>query len=118
MSNPVKQEEYYRSKEREEQEEKELRAKQREEIIAAILGGLPYKHVLEDCTNEIRMLIEKEEEAKFYRDIEAGLPFSEEAVNRLGMLEYAKRHTSNHIDKKRLQELKRSKREWKAKGNN
>ena len=61
-------------KEREEQEEKELRAKQREEIIAAIRGGLPYKYVLEDCTNEIKMLIEKEEEAKFYRDIEAGLP--------------------------------------------
>ena len=71
MSDPVKREEYYRSKEKEEQEEKELRAKQREEIIAAIRGGLPYKHLLEDCTNEIRMLIEKEEEAKFYRDIEA-----------------------------------------------
>ena len=105
MSDPVKQEKYYRSKEREEQEEKELRAKQREEIIAAIRGGLPYKHVLEDCTNEIRMLIEKEEEAKFYRDIEAGLPFSEEVANRLSMLEYAKRYTSNHIDEKRLQEL-------------
>ena len=118
MSDPVKREEYYRLKEREEQEEKELRAKQREEIIAAIREGLPYKHVLEDCTNEIRMLIEKEEEAKFYRDIEAGLPFSEEVANRLGMLEYAKRYTSNHIDKKRLQELKRIKREWKAKGNN
>ena len=118
MSDPVKREEYYRSKEREEQEEKELRAKQREEIIAAIRGGLPYKHLLEDCTNEIRMLIEKEEEAKFYRDIEAGLPFSEEVANRLGMLEYAKRYTSNHIDEKRLQELKRIKREWKAKGNN
>ena len=104
MSVPVKREEYYRSKEREEQEEKELRAKQREEIIAAIREGLPYKHLLEDCTNEIRMLIEKEEEAKFYRDIEAGLPFSEEVANRLGMLE------------KRLQELKRIKREWKAKG--
>ena len=102
MSDPVKREEYYRSKEREEQEEKELRAKQREEIIAAIRGGLPYKHLLEDCTNEIRMLIEKEEEAKFYRDIEAGLPFSEEVTNRLGMLEYAKRYTSNHIDEKRL----------------
>ena len=118
MSDPVKREEYYRSKEREEQEEKELRAKQREEIIAAIRGGLPYKHLLEDCTNEIRMLIEKEEEAKFYRDIEAGLPFSEEVANRLGMLEYAKRYTSNHINEKRLQELKRIKREWKAKGNN
>ena len=112
MSDPVKREEYYRSKEREEQEEKELRAKQREEIIAAIRGGLPYKHLLEDCTNEIRMLIEKEEEAKFYRDIEAGLSFSVEVANRLGMLEYAKRYT------KRLQELKRIKREWKAKGNN
>ena len=66
MSDPVKREEYYRLKEREEQEEKELRAKQREEIIAAIRGGLPYKHLLEDCTSEIRMLIEKEEEAKFY----------------------------------------------------
>ena len=111
MSDPVKQEEYYRSKEREEQEEKELRAKQREEIIAAIRGGLPYKHLLEDCNNEIRMLIEKEEEAKFYRDIEARLPFSEEVANRLGMLEYAKRYTSNHIDEKRLQGLKRIKRE-------
>ena len=118
MSNPVKQKEYYRSKEREEQEDKELRAKQREEIIAAIRGGLPYKHLLKDCTNEIRMLVEKEEEAKFYRDIEAGLPFSEEVANRLGMLEYAKRYTSNHIDEKKLQELKRIKREWKAKGNN
>ena len=118
MSDPVKREEYHRSKEREEQEEKELRAKQREEIIAAIRGGLPYKHVLEDYTNEIRMLIEKEEEAKFYRDIEAGLPFSEEVANRLGMLEYAQRYTSNHIKKKGLQELKRIKREWKAKGNN
>ena len=117
MSDLVKREEYYRSKEREEQEEKELRAKQREEIIAAI-RGLPYKHQLDDCTNEIRMLIEKEEEAKFYRDIEAGLPFSDEVANRLGMLEYAKRYTSNHIDEKRLQELKRIKREWKAKGNN
>ena len=106
MSDPVKREEYYRLKEREEQEEKELRAKQREEIIAAIRGGLPYKHLLEDCTNGIRMLIEKEEEAKFYRDIEAGLPFSEEVANRLGMLEYAKRYTSNHIDEKRLQELR------------
>ena len=46
----------------------------------------PKNHVLEDCINEIRMLIEKEEEAKFYRDIEAGLPFSEEVANRLGML--------------------------------
>ena len=64
------------------------------------------------------MLIEKEEEAKFYRDIEAGLPFSEEVANRLGMLEYARRYTSNHIDEKRLQQLKRIKREWKAKGNN
>ena len=118
MSDPVKQEEYYRSKEREEQEEKELRAKQREEVIAAIRGGLPYKHLLEDCTNEIRMLIEKEEEAKFYRHIKVGLPFSEEVANRLGMLEYAKRYTSKHIDEKRLQELKRIKREWKAKGNN
>ena len=106
MSNPVKREEYYRSKEREEQEEKELRAKQREEIIAAIRGGFPYKHLLEDCTNEIRMLIEKEEEAKFYRDIKAGLPFSEEIANRLGMLEYAKRYTSNHIDKKDCKNLK------------
>ena len=106
MSDPVKREEYYRLKEREEQEEKELRAKQREEIIAAIRGGLPYKYVLEDCTNEIRMLIEKEEEAKFYRDIEAGLPFSEEVANRLGMLEYAKRYVNNHIDEKRLQELR------------
>ena len=106
MSDPVKREEYYRSKEREEQEEKELRAKQREEIIAAIRGGLPYKHELEDCTDEIRMLIEKEEEAKFYRDIEAGLPFSEQVANRLVMLEYAKRYTSNHIDEKRLQELR------------
>ena len=76
-------------KEREEQEEKELRAKQREKIIAATRGGLPYKHLLEDCTNGIRMLIEKEE-AKFYKDIKAGLPFSEEVANRLGMLEYAK----------------------------
>ena len=118
MSDPVKREEYYRSKEREEQEEKELRAKQREEIIAAIRGGLLYKHLLEDCTNEIRMLIEKEEEAKFYRDIEAGLPFSEEVANRLGMLEYAKRYTSNHIHEKRLQKHKRIKREEKAKGNN
>ena len=41
MSDPVKREEYYGLKEREEQEEKELRAKQREEIIAAIRGGLP-----------------------------------------------------------------------------
>ena len=106
MSDPVKREEYYRLKEREEQEEKELRAKQREEIIAAIRGGLPYKHVLEDCTNGIRMLIEKEEEAKFYRNIEAGLPFSEEVANRLGMLEYAKRYVNNHIDEKRLQELR------------
>ena len=106
MFDPVKREEYYRLKEREEEGEKELRAIQREEIIAAIRGGLPYKHVLEDCTNLIRMLIEKEEEAKFYRDIEAGLPFSEEAANRLGMLEYAKRSTSNHIDEKRLQELR------------
>ena len=108
MSDPVKREEYYRLKEREEQEEKELGAKQREEIIAAIRGGLPYKHVLEDCTNEIRMLIEKEEEAKFYRDIEAGLPFAEEVANRLDMLEYAKRYTSNHIDEKRLQELRKN----------
>ena len=106
MSHPVKREEYYRLKEREEQEQKELRAKQREEIIAAIRGGLPYKHVLEDCTNGIRMLIEKEEEAKFYGDIEAGLPFSEEVANRLSMLEYAKRYTSNHIDEKRLQKLR------------
>ena len=106
MSDPVKREEYYRLKEREEQEEKELRAKQREEIIAAIRGGLPYKHLLEDCTNEIRMLIEKEEEAKFYRDIEAGLPFSEEVANRLGMLEYAKRHVNNHIDEKDFKNLK------------
>ena len=111
MSDPVKREEYYRSKEKEEQEEKELRDKQREEIIAATRGGLPYKHPLEDCTNEIRMLIEKEEEAKFYRDIKAGLPFYEEVTNRLGMLEYAKRYTSNCIDEKRLQELKRIKRE-------
>ena len=111
MSDPVKREEYYRSKEREEQEEKELRAKQREEIIAAIRGGLPYKHLLEDCTNEIRMLIEKEEEAKFYRDIEAGLPFSEQVANRLGMLEYAKRYVNNHIDEKRVQELKRARQE-------
>ena len=116
MSDPIKREEYYRLKEREEQEEKELRAKQREEIIAAIRGGLPYKHLLEDCTNEIRMLIEKEEEAKFYRDTHAGLPFSEEVANRLGMLEYAKRYVNNYIDEKRLQELKRIKREWKAKG--
>ena len=100
MSDPVKREEYYRLKEREEQEEKELRAKQREEIIAAIRGGLPHKHLLEDCTNGIRMLIEKEEEAKFYRDIEAGLPFSEEVANRLGMLEYAKRYVNYHIDEK------------------
>ena len=64
------------------------------------------------------MLIEKEEEAKFYRDIKAGLPFSEEVANRLGMLKYAIRYTSNHIGEKRLQELKRIKREWKAKGNN
>ena len=116
MSDPVKREEYYRLKERKEQEVKELRAKQREEIIADIRGGLPYKHLLEHCTNEIRMLIEKEEEAKFYRDIEAGLPFSEEVANRLVMLEYAKRYVNNHIDEKRLQELKRIKREWKAKG--
>ena len=106
MSDPVTQEEYYRWKEREEQEEKELKAKQREEIIAAIRGGLPYKHVLEDCTNEIRMLIEKEEDAKFYRDIEAGLPFSEEVATRLGMLEHAKRYTSNHIDEKVFKNLK------------
>ena len=67
------------------------------------------------------MLTEKEEEAKFCRDIEAGLPFSEEVANRLGMLEYAKRYDEN-----RLQELRengrkktsRIKREWKAKGNN
>ena len=65
MSDPVKREEYYGSKEREEQEEKELKAEQREEIIAAIREGLPYKHLLEDCTNEIRMLIEKEEETKY-----------------------------------------------------
>ena len=115
MSNPVKQEEYYRLKEREEQEEKELRAKQREEIIAAIRGGLPYKHLLEDCTNEIRMLIEKEEEAKFYRDIEAGLPFSEEVANRLGMLEYAKRYTSNHIDEKDFKNLKELRKNGKLK---
>ena len=108
MSDLVKREEYYRSKEREEHEEKVLRAKQREDIIAAIRGGLPYKHVLEDCTNGIKMLMEKEEEAKFYREIKAGLPFSEEVANRLGMLEYAKRYTRNHIDKKRLQELKRN----------
>ena len=106
MSDPVKQEEYYRLKEREEQEEKELRAKQREEIIAAIRGGLPYKHLLEDCTNGIRMLIEKEEEAKFYRDIEAGLPFSEEVANKLGMLEYAKRYVNYHMDEKDLKELR------------
>ena len=105
MSDPVKQEEYYRLKEREEQEEKELRAKQREEIIAAIRGGFPYKHVLEDCTNGIRMLIEKEEEAKFYRDIEEGLPFSEKVANRLGMLEYAKRYVNNHIDEKDFKNL-------------
>ena len=60
------------------------------------------------------MLIEKEEEAKFYRDIEAGLPFSEEVANRLGMLEYAKRYVNYHVDEKDLKEL----REWKAKGNN
>ena len=89
MSDPVKQEEYYRLKEKEEQEEKESRAKQREEIIAAIRRGLPYKHLLECCTDEIRMLIEKEEETEFYKDIEAGLPFSEEVSKRLGMLEYA-----------------------------
>ena len=47
MSDPVKQEEYYRSKGREEREEKELRAKQREEIIAAIRGSLPDKHLLD-----------------------------------------------------------------------
>ena len=64
------------------------------------------------------MLYEKEEEAKFYRHIEVGLPFSEEVANRLDMLEYAKRYTSNQINEKRLQELKRIKREWKAKGNN
>ena len=110
MSDPVKQEEYYRLKEREEQEEKELRAKQREEIIAAI-RGLPYKHLLEDCTNGIVTLIEKEEEAKSYRDIEAGLPFSEEVANRLGMLGYAKRYTSNHTDEKGLQKLKRARQE-------
>ena len=106
MSDPVKREEYYRLKEREEQEEKELRAKQREDIIAAIRGGLPYKHLLEDCTNGIRTLIEKEEEVKFYRDIEAGLPFSEEVANRLGMLEYAKRYVNYHIDEKDLKELR------------
>ena len=100
MSDPVKRKEYYRLKEREEQEEKELRAKQREEIIAAIHEGLPYKHLLKDCTNGIRMLIGKEEEAKFYRDIKAGLPFSEEVANRLGMLEYAKRYVNIHIDEK------------------
>ena len=118
MSDPVEREEYYRSKEREEQEEKELRAKQREEIIGAIRGGLPYKHLLEDCTNEIRMLIEKEKEAKFHRDIEAGLPFSEEVANRLGMLEYAKRYTSNHIDEKDFKNLKelRENGKLKAKG--
>ena len=110
MSDPVKQEEYYRLKEKEEQEEKESRAKQREEIIAAIRGGLPYKHLLEDCTNGIRMLIEKEEEAKFYRDIEAGLPFSEEVANRLGMLEYAKRYVNYHIDEKELERIKKAKR--------
>ena len=64
--------------------------------------------MLEDCTNEIRTLIEKEEEAKFYRDIEAGLPFSEKVVNRLGMLEYAKRYTSDHIDEKRLKAIIRT----------
>ena len=106
MSDPIKQEEYHRSKEREEREEKELRAKQREEIIAAIRGGLPYKHLLEDFTNEIRMLIEKEEEAKLCRDIKAGLPFSEEVANRLGMLEYAKRYTSSHTDEKDFKNLK------------
>ena len=63
------------------------------------------------------MLIEKEEDSKFYRDVEAGLPFSEEVANTLGMLEYAKRYTSTQLDEKRLQELKRIKREWKAKGN-
>ena len=106
MSDPVKREEYYRLKEREEQEEKELRAKQREDIIAAIRRGFPYKHLLEDCTNGIITLIEKEEEAKFYRDIEAGLPFSEEVANRLGMLEYAKRYVNYHIDEKDLKELR------------
>ena len=106
MSDPVKREEYYRLKEREEQEEKELRAKQREDIIAAIRGGLPYKHLLEDCTNGIRMLIEKEEEARFDRDIEAGLLFSEEVANRLGRLEYAKRYVNYDIDEKDLKELR------------
>ena len=49
------------------------------------------------------MLIEKEEEAKFYRDIEAGLPFSEKVANRLGMLEYDKRYVNCHIDEKEWQ---------------
>ena len=44
MSDPIKHEEYHRSIEREKQEEKELIAKQKEEIIAAIRGNLPYKH--------------------------------------------------------------------------
>ena len=57
------------------------------------------------------MLIEKEEEGKFYRDIEAGLPFSEEVANRLGMLEYAKRYVNNHIDEKIVQEVKRTRQE-------
>ena len=61
------------------------------------------------------MLIEKEEEAKFYRDIEAGFPFSEEVANRLDMLEYAKRYTSNHIDKKVFKNLKESRENGKLK---
>ena len=110
MSDPVKQEEYYRLKEKEEQEEKESRAKQREEIIAAIRRGLPYKHLLECCTDEIRTLIEKEEEAKFYKDIEAGLPFSEEVAKRLGMLEYAKSYVNYQVDEKELERIKKAKR--------
>ena len=98
MSDPIKQEEYNRSIEREKQEEKELIAKQKEEIKAAIRGNLPYKHFLECCTDRIRMLIEKEEEDKFYRDIEAKLPFSEEVAKRLDMLEYAKSYVSYQVD--------------------
>ena len=98
MSDPIKQEEYHRSIEREKQEEKELIAKQKEEIIAAIRGNLPYKHFLECCTDRIRMLIQKEEEDKFYRDIEAKPPFSEEVAKRLGKLEYAKSYVSYQVD--------------------
>ena len=64
------------------------------------------------------VLIEKEKEAKFYKDIEAGLPFSEEVANRLGMLEYAKRYVNYHIDEKDFKNVKelRENGKLKAKG--